>query len=150
MRIVCSSCSAAYDVPDSLITPGRIVRCARCGSEWAPVQAGTATQRPAPGKATPPALVEQAIISALRVPAADSSLATVPPRQLSAMERLAAHPAWPVSRVRLRLAWAASLALIVFLGWAAYAWRAQIVEAWPPSARMYAALGMKTDANRTP
>jgi hypothetical protein len=64
------------------------------------------------------------------------------------MERLAAHPAWPVSHLRLRLAWAASLALIVLLGWAGYAWRAQIVEAWPPSARMYAAFGMHTDINR--
>ena len=37
MRITCPSCSAGYEVPDSLMPAGRIVRCARCGSEWTPV-----------------------------------------------------------------------------------------------------------------
>jgi hypothetical protein len=91
-------------------------------------------------------VVEQSIIAALRVSPADSSTA---PRQLTAMERLAAHPAWPASRLPLRLSWAASLALIVFLGWAAYAWRAQVIDAWPPSARMYAAFGVQSEAGRT-
>jgi len=48
----------------------------------------------------------------------------------------------------LRLAWVFSLALLAFLGWAAYEWRAQIVEAWPASARAYAALGMQPVSNR--
>jgi len=35
MRLVCPSCSAAYDVPDNAIpAPGRKVRCQACGEVW--------------------------------------------------------------------------------------------------------------------
>ena len=44
MRITCPTCSAAYDVPDSLMTAGRVVRCARCGGNWTPVAAAPVTE----------------------------------------------------------------------------------------------------------
>ena len=59
------------------------------------------------------------------------------------MERLAAHAAWPRPSTRLRLAWAASLVLLVLAAGAAYAWRGQIVAEWPPSARAYALFGLQ-------
>ena len=65
------------------------------------------------------------------------------------MDRLAAPPARPPSRLRLRLAWLASLALLACLVWAGYAWRAQVVEGWPPSARVYAAFGVQPVPDRT-
>jgi predicted Zn finger-like uncharacterized protein len=34
MKITCPECSAAYDVPLSLATPGRRMRCANCGHVW--------------------------------------------------------------------------------------------------------------------
>jgi hypothetical protein len=49
----------------------------------------------------------------------------------------------------LRLAWLASLALLAVLGWAAYARRAEIVDLWPPSARIYAVFGMSPTPGRT-
>jgi hypothetical protein len=42
----------------------------------------------------------------------------------------------------LRLAWAASVLILVLLAWAAYGWRAEIMHAWPASERLYAALGL--------
>jgi len=66
------------------------------------------------------------------------------------MDRLAAHPVGPPSRSRLRLAWAASLVVLILLFVGGYAWRDQIVAAWPPSARMYAAFGMHPDRSPTP
>jgi hypothetical protein len=59
------------------------------------------------------------------------------------MDRLALKSVQPSSHLPLRLAWLASLAALAFLGWAAYAWRAEIVAAWPPSARMYATFGVQ-------
>ena len=137
MRIVCPSCSAAYDVPDSLVTAGRVVRCARCAHEWAPVEAIAPPPEPPP----PPAAVDQ--------PPAPPSLATDAPTmqvvataRQSAMDRLAADPAWPQKSMHLRLAWAATIAVLAVGAAAAYTLRSDIVAAWPPSARAYAAFGL--------
>lgn len=131
MRITCPSCSAAYDVPDSLVTPGRIVRCARCGGEWTPVAtAATRVAELAAPVEQPPEPVE---------PPPTWSTA----RQ-SAMDRLAAHPARPPSRLGLRLAWVASVAVLLLALCAAYAWRDRIAVVWPPSARAYALFGLHT------
>ena len=35
MRIVCPACAAAYEVPEARLRPGLVVRCARCGADWA-------------------------------------------------------------------------------------------------------------------
>jgi hypothetical protein len=58
------------------------------------------------------------------------------------MDRLVANAAWPKAPVRLRLAWAGSVALLLLAAGAAYAWRGDIVTAWPPSTRAYAAFGL--------
>ena len=122
MRIVCPSCSAAYDVPDSLVTAGRTVRCARCGGDWTPVKA--AAPEPPPPATEPPATQ------------------AMPTARQSAMDRLAAQPALPPKSMRLQLAWAGSLVLLALLVSAAYVWRSDVVAAWPPSARAYSAFGL--------
>jgi hypothetical protein len=38
---------------------------------------------------------------------------------------------------------AISIAVLIALGWAAYAWRAEVMLAWPPSQRLFAALGLQ-------
>jgi predicted Zn finger-like uncharacterized protein len=145
MRIECPSCFAAYIVPDSLVTAGRVVRCARCGVDWTPVGATAAPEPEAPEPVTlpqpppqppPPAPAEATDGAAARV------VATAHP---SAMERLAAQAAWPRPTTQLRLAWAASLVLLALAAGAAYAWRDQIVAAWPPSAHAYALFGLEPE-----
>ena len=153
MRIACPSCSATYEVPDSLVTVGRVVRCARCGGDWTPVE-GTPVQDvdPPPRAAAPPAPAAESVAAVVESQAAEETAeppTMAEPPQPSAMDKLAAHPAGPQSRLRLRLAWAASLLLIVLAAWSAYAWRSQIVDAWPPSARMYAAFGMQIGPGST-
>ncbi|MEJ0019349.1 MAG: zinc-ribbon domain-containing protein [Acetobacteraceae bacterium] len=131
MRIACPSCSATYDVPDSLVPAGRIVRCARCGSEWTPQSHTLAPPVEADPPPDPP-------------PPATNGSAThvVATARRSAMDRLAANPAPSFPSVRLRLAWAGSVVLLLLLAAAAYTWRGPIVEAWPASARAYAAFGL--------
>jgi len=134
MRIACPSCAAGYDVPDSLVTPGRVTRCARCGREWIPIEA-----QPEPSaEPEPPPQPEPAAAPA---PSAARAEAVAPARQ-SAMDRLAAHSIPVGPSVVLRLAWAASVFLLVLLIVAAIVWRSDIVTAWPPSARAYAAFGL--------
>jgi predicted Zn finger-like uncharacterized protein len=148
MRIACPACPASYEVPDSLIRPGRAVRCARCGGDWVPVAALPPVEPiepAAPDMSPPPAWPRHGPHS---VPAeADGAAASLePPARLSAMDRLAAHPAWPQSRLRLRVAWAASIVLLALGAWGAFGWRGQIIDAWPPSARMYALFGVAPGA----
>lgn len=133
MRITCPSCSAGYEVPDSLMPAGRIVRCARCGSEWTPVAvSGVGTEADVP-------MGEQGL------PAAEEA-ATRSVARHSAMDRLAAHPARTPSRLPLRLAWTASVLVLVLAVWAAFAWRADIAAAWPPSGRVYGLFGFQANA----
>ena len=169
MQIVCPSCSAAYEVPNSLVAAGRVVRCARCNGEWTPVEVSVLSPEevsvaPVDEKATVVAPAQAApepppSAPALPVPEAPAPEAPAPdapanrirasPRQ-SAMDRLAAQSARPQPSTHLRLAWVASFVLLVLAAGAAYTWRGQIVAAWPPSANAYAALGLhpQTEAPR--
>lgn len=129
MRIVCPSCSAAYDVADSLLTPGRTVRCARCSEAWVarPVEPSTVDEPKSPD-ITPAPLTE---------PEPET------PRP-AAMDRLAlGGPARSSGGVGLAVAWTVSVVVLVgLLAWGAYAWRAEIVASWPASARLYSLLGL--------
>jgi predicted Zn finger-like uncharacterized protein len=116
MRIGCPTCSATYDVPDRLLPPGRVTRCARCGGEWVPL----AQRRPEP----PPV-----------------ALAVTPPAVSAAVIQPVVYPLRDASSTRLRLAWAASLVILALAIGAAFTWRNEIEAAWPASARAYAALG---------
>jgi predicted Zn finger-like uncharacterized protein len=133
MRLVCPACSSAYEVPDTLLRPGGKVRCARCGHEWAPVAAPE--PEPPPPSFPPP---EAPLIEAEPVPAAEPEL----PR-FTAMDRLALSRATRRRHgVMLALAWAASVLAVLLLLAAGFVWRADIAAAWPPSARLYSALGV--------
>lgn len=56
MRIICPSCQAAYEVPESLIGgAARKVRCARCGNEWVPTAEPATPDAPRKPPAVPAA-----------------------------------------------------------------------------------------------
>lgn len=132
MRIVCPACSAAYDVADALLARGRRVRCVRCGQEWQPEAARAAVAEPhwPDLGAMPPAPVEP-------------DIEYEPAPRFTAMDRLASSRAEARRRpLLLLLAWAASIAVLLGLCGAGYAWRAELVQVWPPSARVYSALGL--------
>ena len=150
MRIVCPSCAAAYDVPDSLLTAGRAARCARCSGEWIPIASAAPGSEglPAPADPTAPTDLSAAAVAA-PIPRADRPRAA-PTSQSgpTAMDRLAANPAVPAARYGLRVAWAASVVLLVLVACGAYTWRSDIIHAWPPSVRMYAAFGLHADMHQ--
>lgn len=129
MRLECPSCAVAYEVPDSLVPAGRAVRCARCGGEWTPVAAAELEEvaAPEPEQEPPPVPREPEVRQ---------------PQPFTAMERLAAHPAVSRPDRLLQAAWALSAVVLVAALAGGYVWRGEIMHAWPPSARMYAAFGM--------
>jgi predicted Zn finger-like uncharacterized protein len=118
MRIACPSCAAEYEVPASRLTPGRKVRCTRCGEQWAAVQ--EAEEPPPPAVDPEPAEVEpRAALAA-------------PSPTITAMDRLAA-PAPPPRSVALIAAWVATFVALGTVMVAAVVWRGPIVRAWPSS-----------------
>ena len=124
MLITCPSCNSEYNVPSEL-PPGRMVKCAKCQSKWAPVPAL------APPVPEPPPKPELPI-----------EAATVVPEPL--VKRRFRNPAKRPSA--LALAWVASACLLVALLTAGIIWRAPVMHAWPPSTRLYAWFGMATTA----
>jgi predicted Zn finger-like uncharacterized protein len=124
MQIVCPACSAAYEVPLTLLKPGQGVRCARCAGEWVPM----------------PAAPEPVVA----VPAGADSADDEAPMAGTDIVWPAPMPA-PRANVALRLAWAVSIAAVLLLVWGGYAERAAIMHGWPPSIRLYAALGLAGD-----
>ncbi len=122
MRIVCPACTAIYDVPEARLAPGRAVRCARCGTDWLPLAAEALPLQPA--EEMSPSVPEPA-----RAPP-PSLAGTAKPRRADAVALAG---------------WAVSLALLAALGWGGVRWRDSVMRAWPPSERLYAALGLATD-----
>jgi predicted Zn finger-like uncharacterized protein len=128
MRLVCPRCAAAYEVPPTLLGGRRAVRCARCGTEWVEHAEG-------PGEP------EAMSTGPAEAPVAAEARAAVP-------LGVSARPRPSASRngaIALRLAWAASVLALAVGTWEAVAWRGGVMRAWPPSQRLYAALGLARD-----
>ena len=137
MRIACPNCAAEYDVPDAALAAGpRLLKCARCGhhfharsvlpeeEEGAPLPPASASPAPAAGPDRPPPS---------RGPT--RSMPIDPP-----LPRLGDAPASPPDRFAMA-GWVATVAVLIGGGLAAHAYRVEIVAAWPPAARLFAALG---------
>jgi predicted Zn finger-like uncharacterized protein len=139
MRIACPSCQAEYDVPDTMLAGRRAVRCARCGEEWHPEPAAPAATESLPAtvpEAEPPAVEPEPAAAA--EPAASPTL-FVPPR-----EPRAGRPAPQPRRAGagVLVGWVATVVILAGLLYTGYAWRDRLMAAWPPSTRLYAALGL--------
>lgn len=157
MRIVCPNCQAAYEVPESLLSGGKAVRCARCGTEWAPLAAAspppavphpaapppTPAPQPEPFDAAPPPPDElpdpriEPRLSGYRPRSIDSADDTRPPPRDDEIELV------PRRRGGALIGWLVSLVILALLIWAAFAFRSEVMGAWPPSTRLYAALGLR-------
>ncbi len=160
MRIACPQCTAEYEVPDRLLQgAARPLRCARCQHEWlvggpaappaaAPQAAATPQAAPTPERFSPmppPAAAP---------PAAEGDEPEAPrrprptrrPRQHNPIDpplprRAGEAEEDPQRRVAL-IAWAASITLLLVLAAAVVIWRQPIMLAWPPSGRLFLALGL--------
>ena len=129
MEIVCPDCEARYEVAPRIVPEGRSVRCVRCGTTWIPLPSAAA------GKP--------------RVAVADAT-GTDARRERAPLDpqpgwpsSSSAPPEPPTSRVPLLGAWLASVAVLLVLGWGVVHFRRAIAADWPPSARLYASLGLR-------
>jgi predicted Zn finger-like uncharacterized protein len=145
MRIVCPNCSAAYDVPDGLLTGRKAVSCARCGKEWQPAEAAARPEQPVVTRLEAPPLPVRTVQVESE---AEAETVIAERRGLSggdwAIDRLMAAPLPPPGpRLALRFAWVASVVIILAGLGGALVWRADVMAVWPPSTRLFAALGLR-------
>jgi hypothetical protein len=96
-----------------------MVRCARCGGEWVPVQeAEVVVEAPEP-------MTEQAADHEAE-PAAVHGAVT-------AMDRLAANPPPPPRSLGLTGAWVLTVVVLAAAVSVTIIWRQEIISSWPPS-----------------
>jgi predicted Zn finger-like uncharacterized protein len=123
MIVTCTSCSKRYLVDArALGVGGRNVRCAHCGHTWFQ---------------TPPADAPQLF---------DTTLAAAPESSAAGetewRETRVQLPAVARSRVRGQIVgWSVAAIAVVALVWGLIAERADIVNLWPPAARLYTMIG---------
>ncbi len=165
---MCPACTASYDVPDALLGGGRSVRCVRCLREWQPGQPTVAPLPPVAMRAAWPdaAPPDAAGPDAFDAPDAGRPRFDAPQDEAPALADVPhAAPqdfddrqAWRnvllpphegpgrglgvAGRDVAWVGWLASLVVLTALVWAAIAYRAEVQRAWPPSIRVYAAVGM--------
>lgn len=150
MRLACPACQAIYEVPEALVRPGVALRCARCANDWVPVAAPPPQAAlPAPPEVPQLAAPDAPSETFEDVPAAPQRPAPAPFPRLRAtrpeppdIDVITPDPD-PPSRTPVLVGWALSVAILAGAGWAAVEWRQTVMEAWPPSARAYAALGLR-------
>ena len=137
MRIVCPACAAAYEVPDGRLLPGRVVRCARCETDWMPL-GEVEPEPPSPElDAVPPPEPE------IEAPVVEAPVVEAPGVEALVIETpVAPAPVEVKQVVALRASWAASVLLLLAGFYLAYSARERVMHAWPPSMRAYAALGL--------
>ncbi|MCA3307040.1 MAG: zinc-ribbon domain-containing protein [Roseomonas sp.] len=137
MQIECPSCSAGFEVPERLLRDRtRPLRCSQCRTVFPMPALPMPEPEPAARRAPeppPPRAVEEPppapVIKELR-PEPEPAAETPPEAANEASSR------------GLRAAWAASIALLIGGGLAAIIKRDVVMEAWPPAARLFAALGL--------
>lgn len=132
MRIACPTCSTAYDVPERLLADSaRRLRCSRCGAEFELPAA------PAPAAASaPPAVAPEPAPPPPPMPPPD------PLPMIEAWERLSIEVEEAAASRALVRAWVASIAIVVGGAVALVLMRERVMEAWPPAARLFSAIGL--------
>jgi predicted Zn finger-like uncharacterized protein len=148
MRIACPNCHAVYNVPPPL-ADGRRVRCARCKHEFLP-QSLDAVPTPAPdirpSDALPDGSSTESAGTHSPVLAWPEPAAPRPPDRLQVDFGPSVARRQAVSRgssAPTVIALALSVLLLCGAAFAAYVWRAEVMAAWPPSQRLFQALGTK-------
>ena len=137
MLIECPKCEAGFEVPERLLRDRtRPLRCGQCGTVFPmpepPAPEPVAFHTPEP----PPALVLEEPRSA------PARLDEEPQPEPEVARDKPPEAANEAASRGLRAAWVASIALLIGSGLAAILKRDAVMEAWPPAARLFAALGL--------
>lgn len=154
MRLSCPSCEASYEIPETMFLTGpRMVRCVRCAHSWLagapepepPAAAEAEAATPEPDAATQAATEagettgNGRLASKLRRRGASVAEPPAPFPKLD-MDLGPAPP--PPAGMAVVAGWVLTVLFLLAAGWGGLEYRADIMAAWPESARLYDALGI--------
>ncbi len=142
MILTCPSCATRYSIDAAALgKSGREVRCIRCHHTWRQVPEDRASGESLAADESPTAdAIEPAMTDVIEVAGPPTEPAGEPDRR-SGPGRIGA--AGPQPRRRDNLAgWAILIALVAALALGGYFARQQIVDLWPPTAKIYALVGV--------
>lgn len=142
MRLSCPSCGAEYELPETLFLAGpRKVRCVKCRHSWLAHEQGGAAPPEAEASSPAPAAIDEAELPPRRpLPLRRRAPAMAgPPAPPTELAFDLEDP--PASNRAVTVAWVASLLILAGACWVGWQYRADVVAAWPASARLYGALG---------
>ncbi|WP_296176326.1 DUF3426 domain-containing protein [uncultured Brevundimonas sp.] len=136
MILTCPACATSYFVPDEAIGPnGRRVRCKSCGHDWR----ATLEDEPLELSAAEDPVAEGGFGKREEAP---ESLAETPAPELPRAFRAKAEQRRRMKKAAAQgAAWAALAVILLALIGAAFAFRLQIVQAWPQAAAAYKLVG---------
>lgn len=149
MILTCPSCSTRYQADSArFVSPGRNVRCAKCGHVWFQTAPDV---EPEPEPVLEPVAAEPPPEPAPNVPAPEapatlgSVIQPVQPRPEPEPVRKRARRRANNGILADAIAWAALILLAVMIGWAAVQYRQTIVELWPGVAPLYEVVGLPVE-----
>jgi len=150
MILTCPACQTRYEADAAKFPPqGRNVRCARCGEVWHQA-AAEPEYPPAPEaepelEAVPPPPPEEPQEEPRPDYYAQPEVREAAPQPEEEAPQAVPQPSlWP-RRLALGTGWVALAAVVVAAVLVMALWRRQIVQVWPQSASLYAALGVKVN-----
>jgi predicted Zn finger-like uncharacterized protein len=142
MLIECPKCHAGFDVPERLLRDRtRPLRCGQCGTVFPAPEPPAREPEKVAFTAPEPPRAEQ-VMDEPRAAPEPAPLAEEPQSDAEPARDTQPEAANEASSRGLRAAWVASIALLVGGGLAAIIKRDAVMEAWPPAARLFAALGL--------
>ena len=140
MLIECPKCEAGFQVPERLLRDRtRPLRCGQCGTVFPMPEPPAPEPEPVAFRAPEPPRPAPVVAEPRPEPVPLAEEPRPEPRGAGDTPPEAATGA--ASR-GLRVAWAASIALLLGGGLAAIIKRDAVMEAWPPAARLFAVLGL--------
>ncbi|HWC63859.1 MAG TPA: DUF3426 domain-containing protein [Rhizomicrobium sp.] len=148
MILTCPACSTRYQVDEAKFPPqGRSVRCAKCGHVWhQPGPQGEQPPEPAVADASPAAVPESHDGNQTDI---NQTLARFRSDMAAKAHATAAAQAEKkrslVPLLGVAAGWAALIAAVLLIGYAAVRYRQEVAVIWPQSAGVYEKLGLKVN-----
>ena len=147
MILTCPSCRTRYQADSAHFhSPGRNVRCAKCGETWFQAAPDAEAQTEPEPVITPPAFDEVTVATDLSEPAPAESSALNFGAGEQAPEAPLLRPQRAERGLGARLAnaagWVVFFVLIGGIGWSTVQYRQTIASLWPQSASFYTFIGM--------